>query len=164
MEQQRLPLIGRHLLQRAPHFVLLDQRAQVVARHVVRSRLGRERVLEAQPPAGAAALHQIDMPCDGEDPRRHRPPRLVGAARAVHLHEGVLEQVVGKGGVPALRQQVAPDPSRQRGMQAVERLDAPLEIPLHEGAQVAFGRVHLLLCFRGHPGYFRRASPSFATG
>ena len=68
----------------------------------------------------------------------------------MNLHERVLEQVVGEGGVAALRQQIAADPSRQRGIQPVERLDAALEIALHQGAQLAFRRVHLLLCFGGH--------------
>ena len=58
-------------------------------------------------------------------------------------------------GVAALRQQIAAQPSGERRVQRVERLDLAVEIRLHVRAQLGFDWIgpHAFLCSRSHAGY-----------
>jgi hypothetical protein len=58
MHQQRLTLVRRHAFQRAMHRVGLHDRPETVVRDVVGADIGRERILEPQPPACATPVHQ----------------------------------------------------------------------------------------------------------
>src|SRR5207249_4431382 len=84
-----------------------------------------------------------------EYPRRHRPARLIGAARPMHLKKSLLREIVGERGVPAERQQIAADRSGERLVQRVKRLDAAVEILLHQRRELGVAQHAGVAVLRG---------------
>ena len=157
MHQQRLTLIGRHVAQRVAHFVRVPQRPRRIVHGLVRPDIGGHRRLEAQAARRGAAVHEIHVARDREHPGRDGPAGLVGAARAVHLQEGFLREIVGERRIAAQRQLKPADARRQRPVQRVERLDPALQVRLHVAAQLQFGgfgsAARRDLCVARHVGY-----------
>ena len=79
-----------------------------------------------------------DVARDRKRPRRHRAAGLIRSSRAMELQERVLHEIVGERRVAALREQVAPQPRRQRGVQGVEGVQAAFEVAGHQPAQLEF--------------------------
>lgn len=138
MPDQRLALRAWQTRERLSNIRALGVRVCVRAhRHGFRI----ENVRRLRPPRSCPSMHEPHVPADRERPWRHGVRLVVGVARAMHLEEGFLHQIVNLVRVARLAAQPPRQLRREQAVQRFKRFDVARLVRHHERPQ-AVGLLH----------------------
>jgi hypothetical protein len=126
-----IPARPRHLAERPANIGAFRKRRRLAA---YRQHHLRDIVGHPGPPGRRSAIHQRDVPGNGDRPRNQRVPGVERVPGTVDLQKRLLDQIVGLGGITRLPEQIAAQDRRERGMDLVEGLEAPGLVVRHQVA------------------------------
>ncbi len=88
--------------------------------------------------AAGSQVHQRHVPGDGVDPRSNRSRWCVCLSGAVDLEEGLLEQILGHGGISDKGPEIAEEGLFESGIQTLEVIHAAFLVAGHQRDQPFF--------------------------